>query len=514
MSKIVLIKNAFANVCRGSSAALVMILMPPFLTKILAKDSYSTWLLILQLSTYVTVLDFGIQTAVGRFIAYYNELTDFKSRDSIVSSAFAISCVLSLIGMVGVILTSLYLPTFFPEMPTTLQQSAQYSLMIVGISLCILLPLNTFGAVFIGLQRYDVPAWASGISKIFGGVATIIVAYKSKSIIIMAVMMGIFNLMNGVWLYFAYKKLAKQIVVSYKKVSKVSIVSLFSYCSGLVVWSMGMILVNGLDTTIIGYFEYKSVVYYTLAATITNFLTGFQSSIFATLLPAAAVISASGNKKELGGLLSVSTRYAVIMLTVTSLPIFLFGDEILTAWVGKAYANESLLLLNLLVIANFLRQIGAPYAIVAIAAGEQKRIIISPVVEGVTNLLISIFLVQRIGVIGVAIGTIVGGAVSLAFHTLYNLPRSEKIQFNNRQGIFSKEVIKPFLALLPLILIFPYSKEIIYSFFNGKQLYLVELLCFTSVLLVLLLIVLTNKERRDLIMFVKLKAIACLKLVT
>jgi O-antigen/teichoic acid export membrane protein len=63
MSQITLVKNAFANVCRGGAAALVMLLMPPFLTRILSKDAYGAWLLILQLATYVSLLDFGIQIA-------------------------------------------------------------------------------------------------------------------------------------------------------------------------------------------------------------------------------------------------------------------------------------------------------------------------------------------------------------------------------------------------------------------------------------------------------------------
>jgi O-antigen/teichoic acid export membrane protein len=85
-----MVKNAFANLCRGGAAALVALLLPPFLTRILSKDAYGTWLLILQLSTYVSLLDFGIQTAVGRFVAHHNELGEFQERDGIVSTALAI----------------------------------------------------------------------------------------------------------------------------------------------------------------------------------------------------------------------------------------------------------------------------------------------------------------------------------------------------------------------------------------------------------------------------------------
>ena len=66
--KFVLLKNAMANVVRGSAAALVAILLPPFLTRLMSSEAYGAWSLVLQLSAFVGYLDFGIQTAIGRFV--------------------------------------------------------------------------------------------------------------------------------------------------------------------------------------------------------------------------------------------------------------------------------------------------------------------------------------------------------------------------------------------------------------------------------------------------------------
>ena len=66
--KLVVFKNAIANVARGSAAALVAILLPPFLTRLMSSDAFGAWSLVLQLCAFVGYLDFGIQTAIGRFI--------------------------------------------------------------------------------------------------------------------------------------------------------------------------------------------------------------------------------------------------------------------------------------------------------------------------------------------------------------------------------------------------------------------------------------------------------------
>jgi O-antigen/teichoic acid export membrane protein len=353
MSRLTIVKNAFASLCRGGAAALVVILLPPFLTRILSKDAYGTWLLILQLSAYVSFLDFGIQTAVGRFVAHCNELGDTKQRDSIISTAIAILTGASLLALIGLAILVWQLPHLFKDMPANLHQDARLSLLCVGGSLAVSLPFSVFGAIFIGLHRYDIPAWIIGTSKLLGGIFVVLVAQFSHSIVMMGLVMGVANLCTGLWQFIAYKKMARHIVISTQLLSTNTAVEIIKYCSALVIWNMGMILVTGLDTIIIGYFDYRSLPYYALAASLTSFVLGIQSSIFSSVLPNAAEIGARGDREGLGKLLISTTRYGVILLVLTSLPLILGAKWILFLWVGESYAVQTTALLQLLVIANF-----------------------------------------------------------------------------------------------------------------------------------------------------------------
>jgi O-antigen/teichoic acid export membrane protein len=448
MSRLKVIKNSFANLCRGGAMALVTLLLPPFLTKILSKDAYGTWLLILQLSTYVSFLDFGMQTAVGRFVAHCNELGDTKRRDSIISTAIAVLTGAALLAIIGISGLAWQLPYLFRDMPVNLHQDARLALLCVGISLSISLPFSVFGAIFVGLQRYDVPAWIIGVSKLLGGIFVVLIAQWSHSIVMMGVVMGLANLCSGFGQFIAYRKMAGHMTISIQMLSKKAAADIVKYCSALFIWSMGILLVTGLDTVVIGYFDYKSLAYYTLATNLTSFAIGVQNSIFTTILPNAAAIGARGDRSGLGKLLISTTRYAAIILVVTSLPLILGAKWLLFFWVGESYAVHTIQLLQLLVVANFMRQLGAPYAIVAMAVGEQTVIIMSPLIEGIVNLTISIILTSKIGVHGVAIGTIFGGIVSVSLHLFYNLPRTKSIQIDN-PFILVMAIAKPLIAVLP-----------------------------------------------------------------
>ncbi len=500
MSRLKTVKNAFANLCRGGAAALVTLLLPPFLTRILPIEAYNTWLLILQVGTYVNLLDFGIQTAVGRYVAHCNELGDKKKRDSIISNAIGILSFVGMLALIAIAIAAWQLKHLFPNMPMELEPDARLALLAVGSSLAIALPFNVFGAIFIGMQRYDIPAWIIGISRILGGLFVVLIAYRSNSIAMMGLAMGATNLLTGLWQFSAYWHLARDIQISVKNLSKSIAFEITNYCAGLLVWTLGMLLVSGLDTAIIGYFDYKSVVYYTLAASLTMFVTGLQSSVLSTILPNASEINARGDRVELGKLLVSSTRYTTIMLVFTSLPLLLGGKILLILWVGESYAANTEVLLYMLVIAGFIRQLGAPYAIIMIAAGEQKLIMLSPLIEGVVNLVISILLVSRIGVIGVAVGTIIGGFISVLSHFFYNLPRTKCVVLPNRYTLIMA-VSKPLITILPtltLYLLLPDSNHLSWVLIVTRF-----ALAMLAAVLVAYFCVLTSKERVQFVNFIK-----------
>ena len=448
MSQLKIAKNAFANICRISVGALVSLCVPPLLIGILSKEAYGTWLLILQLSAYVSFLEFGLQTAVGRYVAHHNELGEFKQRDGIVSTALALLIGLSLVAIVGVAILAEQLPHLFAQMPTELHQDAQLALLCVGSSLAIALPFSVFGGIFIGLQRYDVPAWIMGVTRLFGGVFIFLAARASHSIVMMAVALSIANIGTGLWQFLAAKRIAGDIRISIDGISKAAGVEITNYCLSLTVWTMGILLVSGMDTVIVGYFDYQSVTYYSLAASLTNFLLSIHTAIFGAVMPQAAVIGANKDREALGDLLVSTTRYGAIILIMTSLPLVFGARWFLTLWIGDSYAEKTTLILQIMVIANCIRYIGAPYANIALAVGAQKQIFLAPVAEALVNITISLILTAHYGVIGVVIGTLCGAFVTVATHYGYSLNQTTQIKVKDRK-LLIYAVARPILSVVP-----------------------------------------------------------------
>src|ERR1700730_12325868 len=151
-------KNAVANLGRGSAAAILALLLPPVLVRHMTAASYAVWVLTLQVVAYVGYLDFGLQTAIGRYSAFANEKKDAKWRDGIFSTAFAGLTVSALLGLLLVAAIAIASSRIFPSVPPALLAPMRMGVLIVGASVALGLPASAWNGVFIGLQRYEVPA--------------------------------------------------------------------------------------------------------------------------------------------------------------------------------------------------------------------------------------------------------------------------------------------------------------------------------------------------------------------
>lgn len=418
------VKNAVANLSKGGTAAIVAMLLPPILVRHMDPASYAVWILVLQIVAYVGYLDFGLQTAIGRYVAYANEIEDPQRRDGIFSTASAGLGIAALLGIVLILIATVASPYFFRSVPANLVIPMRIAMLIIGISVAIGLPASAWNGVFVGLQRYEIPAITTGAGRLLSVIGLILVATHSKSLVWMAVVMAASNILSYVLQFGCLRRIASDVRFRAELISKPLAQELTGYCLSLTVWSFSMLLVTGFDVVLVGRFQFGAVTPYSISATLIAFLGGVQNAIFGVIMPYAAGLHARQNSKELGNLLIKTTRTGVLLLLTTGLPLIVFASPIIKLWIGSQFAQEGGRLLVILVLANMLRLTGTPYASILIGTGQQRLIIVSPLMEGFTNIISSIFLGVRYGAIGIAWGTLIGAVVGVLMNIFYNLPRT------------------------------------------------------------------------------------------
>jgi O-antigen/teichoic acid export membrane protein len=431
---------------------LVALLLPPFLIRHMPLTRYDLWVLILQLGAYVGFLDFGIQTAIGRFVAQANEQRDAERRDQIVTSSLVLLTGAAGLALLVVALLAWQMPHLFRAMPPSMVGPARAALLLVGASLALALPANAFNGVFVGLHRFDVPAYTVAGGKLLGALLVVVIVLSGGGLVAMAAGIAGANIAASAAQYVAYRRLAIGMRITPRLIARAALREIVGYCASLSVWQFATLLVMGLDTTLVGIFDFRSVGYYTIAGSFITVILGLQSALFGVLIPEAAVLQARGDRLRLGVVLLSGTRYGMLTLLLTGLPLIFGARPILALWVRPENAPHVVPLLQILVVANIVRLAAVPYATLLVGTGQQRLVTLSPLVEGFTNLVVSILAGRAFGAEGVAFGTLVGAVIGILFHILYNMPRSTAIALPRR--IFVRTgLLQPLACALPSLAI-------------------------------------------------------------
>jgi len=449
-------KNASANLVRVAGLGVIGLFLPAFLVRMLSTEAYGTWALLLQVTMYVGFLDCGMQTAVARFVAHAHELSNREQRDGIVSTACLFLVAACAFGLCAIGVMAWQLPHLFTSMPARLQTPAQIALLLMGSSFAISLPFSVIHAIFIGLQRNEIPVAIVLVTRLTMAALTVSVVYKHWGLVAMGAAVAAANVLSCAVTCFAWHRWARQVRIRISLASMIYAKEIGSYSAALMVWSVGMLMVSGLDLTIVGAFQYAATAYYAVALTVTTFVAQAQAAIFAALLPPSAALAARGEGQKLGHLLVSSTRYGMLILLVMVLPLILGGRAILGIWVGPGYAAHSTTIMEVLVCANVIRLFAVPYSILLLGSGQHSKVILSPLAEGLINLVSSLIGAYLWGAIGVAIGTVIGSLVGVGLHLLYNMPRTTAIAIN-REALLKEGLLKPLLCAAPFGLLLLYK---------------------------------------------------------
>jgi hypothetical protein len=93
-----------------------------------------------------------------------------------------------------------------------------------------------------------------------------------------------------------------------------------------------------------------------------------------------------------------------------------------------------------------------PYAMIGFAAGQQQRMLMSPMIEGSVNLVVSLIGVRVFGAMGVVAGTLIGAIVGVWLHFAISIPATDAITVS-RRSLFWQGLFKPIACVVPAVAI-------------------------------------------------------------
>ncbi len=438
----VLAKNAAANLMRIAAGWIVLLVVPPLLVRLLDKPAYATWMLMLQIGAYATMFDGGLQLAIARYVARGRQSAGQHNLGRVITNTTAILIPPAVLLCALTVIVAAHLGDLFSSIPAEVLPQAQGALLFIGLSLGIAFPASVLAGLCLGLEKNQMNAIAGSAARLSGAAGTLWAAFHHQGLIRMAEWTALGNLLQPALFLLVTRRFGIFSLLRARFLALSFVKEFLSFCGAIIVSQLSGLLISGLDLPIVAAWDFRNAGYYALAALVSNMLVVPQSAVLTTIVPMMSAMTMGDQAERMGRILIRTTRLATALLMTAAVPLMLGMAPLLRLWVGADYASNTLLFGELLVAAQTIRLTLMPYTLIGFSAGEQKHMLVSPIVEGVVNLAASIALVRVMGAAGVAVGTLIGAVVGIALHFFVSMNRAPSMSFR-KNDLLWQGILRP-----------------------------------------------------------------------
>jgi O-antigen/teichoic acid export membrane protein len=400
-----IVQNVFSNWIALAITTLVGFFLSPFVVHHLGNVTYGVWVLTLSFASYMNLLDLGLRGAVTRFVSKGVAQGNYEESSQAVSGALWIRLWISLaIVAVGFGLSVVFHHIF--AIPVELQRDARLAILITCVSVAITLWSGVFGSVLAALHRFDLTSSVSILQTCFRGAGLVWLLRSGHGILALATWELCTSLVaNGANILLAFRAFP-QLKVVFGRPSAATLGKLWNYSFYVFVIHTSVQVAYYSDNLVVGAFlSPAAVTVYAIGGMLIAYARSIITSMTSTFTPLASSYDAVGNYDNLRRLVIHGTRAALVVALPIEAALFFRGHTFIRLWMGEQYAQPSGTVLRILLLAILFASANTTSVGIVFGMEKLKPVAIWAVGEAAANLILSIILVRRIGIYGVAWGS-------------------------------------------------------------------------------------------------------------
>jgi O-antigen/teichoic acid export membrane protein len=424
----------------------------PFIIHQLGDSVYGIWALSLSLIGFSGILDLGLSLTVYKRIAEYLVKDQREKIITTASIVFFLYCIMGFVIMIIFVAAGLFFVNSIFNIPAGLENDAGTAIILLGVGTGICFPLQLFNGTLQGLQGYGFRAIVVTSLTVFRVISIVYLLINGYGLLFLILTDITVQLIQGILSYIYTLNKIPYFTIRLSKINRSEIRPLLNFSLQAFILQLSVLIILSCDQIIIGIFlPIAAVTTYTIGLSIYNLIRSFVVTMQTGIIPMASELHALNYENALKELFLRGSKYLLILSFLLAIPAIVFADVFIGRWMGNGYEESALVLQILLVgmLFNALNLIGAH---IFVGMGKISVYTKIRIFSAFLNLILSIMLLQFIGIIGVALGTTFQFIISELFllrHFLSGLEISGK-QFMNR-CILSTIPYALFAGLLLLI---------------------------------------------------------------
>lgn len=496
-----LVRNVLSNYATQAIYGACNFVLVGYVVRKLGKESFGLIALIMSTIVITSLFERGISRALTKYVAEETERPGRPLLSKYVSTSFAWYLLAGVLGAFLMVLLANCSGQLF-EIPADLQKEARAGWYLMGLSVALTFPFNSFQGLLDGHQRYDLvnAAHIVAIALRLGFTIAFFELFHASIMALFVIAVASFLLERVLWAVFAIR-ISGGLHLRPKNVSSKVFVTLAGFGTFVLINNVGNLIgYEAVKYVIGGEMHVVDVGGYTLIATIVVFAGMMVRSISRVLTPAASRLNALGQHDNQKLLSRLSTKYAMILSgAVCILPIFLLRP-ILHFWVGDKYRLEYL---DMLAISGTVLLLGQWFSGMSVCMlqmvtglGRVKELAIITLFSasgGLAFVWIYLHFCDKsllAAVIGISVARVVGSLANFAF--------ALKVLRLKAPILLQESVLRPFLAAAaPSLACYAISRYV--DLFDLSCFLAVGALLVAAYAVCVWFFVLSRMERRDVL---------------
>ncbi|HEY0687057.1 MAG TPA: oligosaccharide flippase family protein [Steroidobacter sp.] len=405
-----IVRGIVSNWAALGLSIVISFFLSPFVVNKLGSVYYGIWALTLQFTSYLHLLDFGVRESVVRYTAKYCARNQPGQLNAVLTTAALtyLPIILFCLLITGIAVWAV--PGPFNIEPAYYEET-RWAVLFTGLTITQSFFFNIFLGVLQGLRRYDlanglemgmqvfrVAAIVALLSMGFGLVALSAIQFGAALLTGMIVMVIAIRLLKqrGVKLRPSLPK-GKRLPAMTRRIVGYGFYSFVHSIAQKIVFSSDVLIVGMMMAV-------QSVTFYSIAATLTQYLKTLVGTSAKVFLPVASEMQASGRSGELSKLFLAGAKLNVLIAMPIALTLAILGTQFVGLWMGPSFTAPIEIVLPILAVTQIL---SSPHNVVVnILYGISRHAALAWLRLGEAAIMVALSLVlaRSYGLMGVALG--------------------------------------------------------------------------------------------------------------
>ena len=405
-----LLRGSALRLANLALATLASLYTMPLIVHHLGDRIYGFWSLVVTFVGYYGLMDLGVSSAVSQYLCIAVGRRDEEESHSVFNSAFAILCA---IGALALVVTAILSIVALKKLPNPVE-AKEFSLAIVilGVNAAVGFPMSIFGAILDAEYRFVIPAVLYMAGVILRTVLIVWAVWSGAGLVGLSLATFVASIfvttmqLLFVRSQFPWARLGTVLIEGSR------LKQFFSYSIYSFIASVSDSLRFQLDPLIIASFiGVASVTHYRIASMMNSY---YMNAVLAATGHFRQVLSrahGAGDRQAVENTFFFATKVTIILSFLIASVLILFGRAFVLRWMGRRYldAYVPMVILTFAVLLDLSQS--ASIALLYATFNHRFYTYLNAA-EGVINLALSVILVRRYGIVGVALGTLLAALIT------------------------------------------------------------------------------------------------------